>query len=235
MDKYRDARDPDLGNQQLFHALYTDQVFQAVLELINSGSFCDPLPKERMYIVVQKAGCMVRYVAVRGTSQLEGYHKHLIDLFVGANYSAELAGALVTMFNFRYSAHSGVRNRGWPDFGMLEFWKLDEIQDVCKQASFADPLPEFDSLYKTAEAKGCEPLVAKWDGFGEDPEAQAAAAAAAAGLDAAAGRLLVVGAMSWPPGVQLPQHAHSPCCCWAPTSLKVQLHWFTHGCSLRAL
>lgn len=47
---------------------------------------------------------MIRYVAVRGTSQLEGYHKHLIDLFVGANYSAALAGALVTMFNFRCGA-----------------------------------------------------------------------------------------------------------------------------------
>lgn len=54
-----------------------------------------------MYIAVVKEGCMTRYVAMRGTSQLEGYHKHLIDLFVGANYSAELAGALVTMFNFR--------------------------------------------------------------------------------------------------------------------------------------
>lgn len=40
MDKYRDAHDPDLGNQQLFHALYTDQVNKAVLDLINSGSFC---------------------------------------------------------------------------------------------------------------------------------------------------------------------------------------------------
>ncbi len=55
-----------------------------------------------MYIAIQKDGCMIRYVAVCGTSQLEGYHKHLIDLFVGANYSAALAGALVTMFNFRW-------------------------------------------------------------------------------------------------------------------------------------
>lgn len=61
----------------------------------------DPLPVQRMYIVIKQEGRMIRYVAMRGTSQLEGYHKHLIDLFVGANYSAELAGALVTMFNFR--------------------------------------------------------------------------------------------------------------------------------------
>lgn len=63
----------------------------------------DPLPKERMYIAVQLGpGRKPRYVAIRGTSQLEGYHKHLADLLVGTNYSAVLAGALITMFNFRW-------------------------------------------------------------------------------------------------------------------------------------
>mgnify|MGYP001810958313 CR=1 FL=1 len=53
---------------------------------------------------------MPRYLAVRGTSQLEGYHHHLADLLVGANYSAYLAGALVTYFNFRCAwADSGMR------------------------------------------------------------------------------------------------------------------------------
>jgi hypothetical protein len=62
----------------------------------------DPLPTAKMYIVVERRpGYLPRYIAMRGTSQLEGYHKHLIDLFVGSNYSALLAGALVTMFNFR--------------------------------------------------------------------------------------------------------------------------------------
>lgn len=55
-----------------------------------------------MYIKVEQAeGRMPKYIAVRGTSQLEGYHKHLIDLLVGFNYSSLLAGALITMFNFR--------------------------------------------------------------------------------------------------------------------------------------
>ena len=55
-----------------------------------------------MYIVVQDApGRMKRYVCVRGTSQLEGYHHHLADLLVGSNYSAALAGALITIHNFR--------------------------------------------------------------------------------------------------------------------------------------
>jgi hypothetical protein len=54
----------------------------------------------------------------------------------------------------RFSAHSGVRNRNDPDFGMLEFWLLDEIQDICRDANFADPLPAFKSLHKVAQAKG---------------------------------------------------------------------------------
>lgn len=62
----------------------------------------DPLPVDKMYIaVVEGPGRMKRYIAVRGTSQLEGFHHHLADLLVGSNYSAALAGALVTMFIYR--------------------------------------------------------------------------------------------------------------------------------------
>lgn len=188
MEEFEDARDPELGNASLFTP-YTYQVYDAVLELINSGSFCgkepqrtgqcsrgcgvlkgtwatgwsarwrcagsalsvlqhicapavlcwnepsfrrnllahmsmaqvghmadksaamlccpvtDPLPLNKMYIKLERGpGRMPRYIVVRGTSQLEGYHKHLIDLFVGSNYSAYLAGALVTMFNFRWDS-----------------------------------------------------------------------------------------------------------------------------------
>lgn len=53
----------------------------------------------------------------------------------------------------RYSAHSGVRNRGEPDFGMLEFMCLDEIKEACSKARFTDPLPEYQSLAKTADTK----------------------------------------------------------------------------------
>jgi hypothetical protein len=57
---------------------------------------------EKMYIVVEEGeGRMPRYVAVRGTSQLEGFHHHLADLLVGGNYSAALAGALITIFTYR--------------------------------------------------------------------------------------------------------------------------------------
>lgn len=57
-----------------------------------------------MYIVIKKEGNLIKFVCVRGTSQLEGYHKHLAALLVGTNYSALLAGALIIMRNYRWVA-----------------------------------------------------------------------------------------------------------------------------------
>ena len=55
-----------------------------------------------MYIkVVDVEGRMPRYLTVRGTSQLEGFHHHLNNLLVGANYSPYLAGALTQLFVYR--------------------------------------------------------------------------------------------------------------------------------------
>lgn len=42
MAKFRDARDPDLNNQLLFTS-YTEQVYNATLQLIDSDSFCGEL------------------------------------------------------------------------------------------------------------------------------------------------------------------------------------------------
>lgn len=62
-----------------------------------------------MYIAVEQgAGRMPRYIAVRGTSQLEGFHHHLADLLVGSNYSAALAGALITIFTYRWVWPAGM-------------------------------------------------------------------------------------------------------------------------------
>ena len=63
--------------------------------------FADPWSVEKMYITVVIEGNMIKFICKRGTSQLEGYHKHLADLLVGTNYSALLAGALITIRNYR--------------------------------------------------------------------------------------------------------------------------------------
>lgn len=47
-----------------------------------------------------------------------------------------------------------MRNRGDPDYGIFDFWLLDQIQEVCEGAGFASPLPDYVSLYKEAKEKG---------------------------------------------------------------------------------
>ena len=54
----------------------------------------------------------------------------------------------------RWSVDAGIRNRGDPDFGTKELWLLDKIQEVCADAGFANPLPEYKSQYKLAKDLG---------------------------------------------------------------------------------
>lgn len=55
-----------------------------------------------MYIKrVTKPGQRPSYVAVRGNSQLEGYHLHLRNLLPGSNYAEDTSETLLTFFNYR--------------------------------------------------------------------------------------------------------------------------------------
>jgi hypothetical protein len=48
------------------------------------------------------AGGMKRWLCMRGTSQLEGYHAHLNSMLVGSFNSSALAARILTIFNFRW-------------------------------------------------------------------------------------------------------------------------------------
>jgi hypothetical protein len=63
---------------------------------------------EQMYIQrATKPGQRPSYLAVRGTSQLEGYHHHLAALLPGTNYSEGTAEMIITMFNYRCVGRAG--------------------------------------------------------------------------------------------------------------------------------
>lgn len=49
---------------------------------------------------------------------------------------------------------AGIRNRKDPDFGTTDLWVLDEIQQVCAAAGFADPISDYKSRQKLAAEKG---------------------------------------------------------------------------------
>lgn len=73
-----------------------------------------------------------------------------------------MSNCLILLLSCRYSVHSGIRNRGDPDFGMVDLWMLDEIKEVCSAAGFEDPLQNFQSQYKEAKAKGEGKMCLRW-------------------------------------------------------------------------
>lgn len=107
-----------------------------------------------MYILVSAPGAMPRYIGVRGCSSLEGYHRHLNALLGGGNYSPELAGALIALFNYRWNYECAVRNKGAKDWGMFDHWLLEEMQAVCASMGWPDPCPEWRQAAPTQEQFG---------------------------------------------------------------------------------
>ncbi|GAQ93224.1 hypothetical protein KFL_013720010, partial [Klebsormidium nitens] len=137
--------------------LITDEVrgaHELQLQLMQDGLLSDPLKVDEMYILVSAPGCMPRYVGVRGCSSLEGYHRHLNALLGGGNYSPELAGALIALFNYRWNYECAVRNKGAKDWGMFDHWLLEEMQDTCAAMGWPNPCPEWRRAPPTKERFG---------------------------------------------------------------------------------
>jgi hypothetical protein len=88
--------------------------------------------------------------------QLEGYHRHLNALLGGGNYSPELAGALIALFNYRWNYDCAVQNRGAVDWGMYDHWLLEEMQAACARMGWPNPCPEWRAAPPTSERFGVD-------------------------------------------------------------------------------
>ncbi|GAQ81649.1 hypothetical protein KFL_000860200, partial [Klebsormidium nitens] len=129
-------------------------VHELQLQLMQEGLLTDPLNVDEMYILVSAPGCMPCYVGVRGCSSLEGYHRHLNALLGGGNYSPELAGALIALFNYRWNYECAVRSKGAKDWGMFDHWLLEAMQDTCAAMRWPNPCPEWRRAPPTEERFG---------------------------------------------------------------------------------
>ena len=82
-------------------------------------SNADPLPPDQMYYSVS-VGNKVRWIAIHGSSKLEGYHKWMNRLLSSGNTAPELAGPLMCHRNGRWNIDAGVRNDKGTDHGMYQ-------------------------------------------------------------------------------------------------------------------
>ena len=86
-------------------------------------SFCDhaePLEAKDMYYVVKVSENKVKYISVRGSNKLEGFHKYANMVLSSGHTGAKLAAALLSYFVGRWNINRGIANRGQTDYGMYD-------------------------------------------------------------------------------------------------------------------
>ena len=103
-----------------------------------------------MYYPVSKDGQIIRYIPVRGSSKLEGFHRWMNALLSGSNNSKQLAQAMQELFVGRWNINSGISNMGKPDYGTHEHKLLYEVKRLYELLGFSNPFPQLEDLSSVA-------------------------------------------------------------------------------------
>lgn len=96
------------------------------MEHVWSGCLSD-IPGMPMYYERRSANGFVRYITIRGTSQLECYHRWLRACISGSQLAPELFADLLLHFNYRWNVRCGIRNRGHSDQSTYSHWILEDV------------------------------------------------------------------------------------------------------------
>ena len=91
------------------------------------------------------------YTTLRGTSQLEAYHRWLRACIQGSQLSKEHFKLLLAHFNFRWNTRCGIRNRGRTDYGTYSHWIIEEIIDICGENIDAEVFGDFEPAVKAVD------------------------------------------------------------------------------------
>lgn len=96
-----------------------------------------------MYICVTKPTAkMPRLIAVRETSQVEGFHPSLHASISASNMGVRLANCVLRELRYRYNTDRGVDNRGNRDLYTYEHRKIESMKVLCQRLAVPDPYPE---------------------------------------------------------------------------------------------
>ena len=102
----------------------------------------DPLGIEDMYYNHQlNPSKAPEWIAIRGSSKLEGYHPHLHACLPGTNYAPALADAIIALFNFAWNYKRSVQNTGALNHNFHDLWLLERMQQLCEEMEWQYQLP----------------------------------------------------------------------------------------------
>lgn len=92
-----------------------------------------------MFYLVSKQGQVERYISLRGSIKLEGYHLSCPGVIPGANTAKDTADDLMSNHNHRRGVDADIRNGGQVSYGMYDLRIPQEINTVCRRLQAAPP------------------------------------------------------------------------------------------------
>jgi len=128
------------------------------MEHVWSGCLSD-IPGMPMYYERRSsASGYTRYFTLRGTSQLECYHRWLRACISGSQLAPELFADLLLHFNYRWNVRCGIRSRGLSDQSTYSHWILEDILKRTGKRSVGDMFPGFfvSISQEEAQARGID-------------------------------------------------------------------------------
>ncbi|DBA68873.1 TPA: hypothetical protein ACH3X2_013352 [Trebouxia sp. C0005] len=156
MEEFINLQDP--RNQVPVISAATWHTFLVNLKKVQQGWLSDPLPPDQMYYAVPVSKNQIRWIAVHGSSKLEGYHRWMNAQLSSGNTSPALAGALMRHRNGRWNIDCEIKNNKGTDYGIYDLSLVEEKSRLYQQLQMPNPYSDFKVLGPTKEKFGYD-----WD------------------------------------------------------------------------
>ena len=117
---------------------WTEKHDGILLAHLMCGCCADPMTADKMYIEVKVSTNKVRWISIRGSSKLEGFHKYANTVLSSGQTGAKLAAALLCNFVGRWNTDRGVANSNQRSYGIYDHRLVpmfDAVQNNTNQVS----------------------------------------------------------------------------------------------------
>jgi hypothetical protein len=99
------------------------------MEHIWADCLSDPSGVNMYYDISTSDGGAPKLATIRGTSQLEGYHKQIRQMLKAKRITPELFEALLMLFNYRWNTNADIKHCAAHDYG---FYRHPIFDRICK-------------------------------------------------------------------------------------------------------
>ena len=135
-----------------------EEEHRAIMRHVLSGCVSDH-PNVPLYCRLKPAAAYVaagleRHLCFRGTSQLEGFHRHLLTAVKTWNLSPEMMDAVILEFVTSWNNTAQVRNKGEADIGHTDFALMDDIAKK-ERAVWGEDHTLFPGYKETLQVRKC--------------------------------------------------------------------------------